>query len=212
MQKIDPIKMLETAESGPPNPITLFKEWLGEAESSEINDPNAMCLATTDPDGRPVARMVLLKNVDEQGFVFYTNRESRKGEALNLNPHAALCFHWKTLTKQVRVEGKVLLVDDAESDAYYNSRSKGSRIGAWASRQSRALDSRSTLANRVAELEKQYGENDVIPRPPHWGGYRIVPDYIEFWHDGGFRLHTRLIYKKTENGAGYKWERSMLYP
>lgn len=208
MQKNDPIKMLEKPEQGPSDPITLFQEWLREAESSEINDPNAMCLATIDPDGRPSARIVLLKALDERGFVFYTNRESRKGDALKLNPHAALCFHWKTLGKQVRVEGKVLLVDDQESDDYYNSRHKGSRIGAWASRQSRPLDSRSTLADRVAALEKQYADSTVIPRPPHWGGYRVIPEYIEFWHDGGFRLHTRLIYKKTENG----WERSMLYP
>lgn len=208
MQQPDPIKMLETAEVGPQDPITLFQQWLKEAESSEINDPNAMCLATVDPDGRPAARIVLLKALDPRGFVFYTNRESRKGDALKLNHHAALCFHWKTLGKQVRVEGKVLMVDDQESDDYYNSRAKGSRIGAWASRQSRLLDSRTTLANRVAELEKQYADSDTIPRPPHWGGYRVIPEYIEFWHDGGFRLHTRLIYKKADSG----WERSMLYP
>lgn len=208
MKNPDPIKMLESAENGPADPITLFQQWMKEAESSEINDPNAMCLATVDPNGRPASRMVLLKAVDERGFVFFTNRESRKGEALNLNPYAALCFHWKSLTRQVRVEGKVLMVDDTESDAYYNTRSRGSRIGAWASRQSRPLDNRTTLANRVAELEKQYGDNDTIPRPPHWGGYRIIPEYIEFWHDGGFRLHTRLTYTKTEKG----WDRGMLYP
>jgi pyridoxamine 5'-phosphate oxidase len=208
MQKIDPLKTLEKAELAPIDPITLFKQWLKEAESSEINDPNAMCLATIDPDGRPAARIVLLKNLDERGFVFYTNRESRKGAALNMHPQGALCFHWKTLGRQVRVEGKVLLVDDAESDEYYNSRPRGSRIGGWASRQSRPLESRSTLADRVAELEKQYGDNDIIPRPPHWGGYRLVPDYIEFWHDGDFRLHTRLTYTRTGDG----WERGMLYP
>lgn len=203
-----PIKMLETAEDGPTDPITLFQQWMTDAESSEINDPNAMTLATIDPNGRPVARIVLLKGLDERGFVFFTNRESRKGQALNLTPYAALCFHWKTLTRQVRVEGKVVMIDDAESDDYYNSRPRGSRIGAWASRQSRPLDNRTTLADRVAELEKQYGENDVIPRPPHWGGYRIIPDYIEFWHDGGFRLHTRLTYTRNENG----WERGLIYP
>ena len=208
MQNIDPLKTLEKAESGPLDPITLFNQWLNEAESSEINDPNAMCLATIDPDGHPAARIVLLKNLDERGFVFYTNRESRKGTALSMHPQAALCFHWKTLGKQVRIEGKVLLVDDAESDEYYNSRPRGSRIGAWASRQSRPLENRSTLVDRVAELEKQYGENDTIPRPPHWGGYRLVPEYIEFWHDGGFRLHTRLTYTRTGDG----WERGTLYP
>ena len=208
MNNPDPIKMLETAENGPTDPIMLFQQWLSEAESSEINDPNAMTLATVDPNGRPVARIVLLKGLDERGFTFFTNRESRKGQALNLTPFAALCFHWKSLTRQVRVEGKVVMIDDAESDAYYNSRPRGSRIGAWASRQSRPLDARTTLADRVAELEKQYGENDVIPRPPHWGGYRIIPDYIEFWHDGGFRLHTRLTYTRNENG----WERGLIYP
>ncbi len=212
MNNPDPIKMLETAENGPTDPIMLFQQWLSEAESSEINDPNAMTLATVDPNGRPVARIVLLKGLDERGFTFFTNRESRKGQALNLTPFAALCFHWKTLTRQVRVEGKVVMIDDAESDAYYNSRPRGSRIGAWASRQSRPLDCRTTLADRVAELEKQYGENDVIPRPPHWGGYRIIPDYIEFWHDGGFRLHTRLTYTRNENGPESKWERGLIYP
>ena len=208
MNNPDPIKMLETAENGPADPITLFQQWMSDAESSEINDPNAMTLATVDPNGRPVARIVLLKGLDERGFVFFTNRESRKGQALNLTPYAALCFHWKTLTRQVRVEGKVVMIDDSESDAYYNSRPRGSRIGAWASRQSRPLDNRTTLADRVSALEKQYGENDIIPRPPHWGGYRIIPDYIEFWHDGGFRLHTRLTYTRTEKG----WERGLLYP
>lgn len=200
--------MLETAENGPADPITLFQQWLSMAESSEASDPNAMTLATVDPDGRPAARIVLLKALDERGFVFFTNRESRKGEALNLNSYAALCFHWKSLERQVRVEGKAVLIDEAESDEYYNSRPRGSRIGAWASRQSRPLDNRTTLANRVAELEKQYGENDPIPRPPHWGGYRIIPDHIEFWHDGGFRLHTRLTYTRTEKG----WDRGLLYP
>ena len=208
MNNPDPIKMLETAENGPADPITLFQQWMSDAESSEINDPNAMTLATVDPNGRPVARIVLLKGLDERGFVFFTNRESRKGQALNLTPFAALCFHWKSLTRQVRVEGKVVMIDDSESDAYYNSRPRGSRIGAWASRQSRPLDNRTTLADRVSALEKQYGENDIIPRPPHWGGYRIIPDYIEFWHDGGFRLHTRLTYTRTEKG----WERGLLYP
>ena len=208
MNNPDPIKMLETAENGPTDPIMLFQQWLSEAESSEINDPNAMTLATVDPNGRPVARIVLLKGLDERGFTFFTNRESRKGQALNLTPFAALCFHWKSLTRQVRVEGKVVMIDDAESDAYYNTRPRGSRIGAWASRQSRPLDCRTTLADRVAELEKQYGENDVIPRPSHWGGYRVIPDYIEFWHDGGFRLHTRLTYTRTDKG----WERGLIYP
>lgn len=208
MNNSDPLKTLETAENGPADPIMLFQDWLTDAEKSEINDPNAMTLATIDPNGRPAARIVLLKGLDERGFVFFTNRESRKGQALSLTPFAALCFHWKSLTRQVRVEGKVTIIDDAESDAYYNTRPHGSRIGAWASRQSRPLDCRTTLADRVTALETQYGEYDAIPRPPHWGGYRVIPDYIEFWHDGGFRLHTRLTYTRTETG----WERGLLYP
>lgn len=208
MQDQDPIKTLESADLSPENPIILFQQWLKIAESSEINDPNAMCLATIDPNGRPSARIVLLKSLDDRGFVFFTNRESRKGEALGSHPDAALCFHWKSLGRQVRVEGRVSMIADPESDDYYNSRPKGSRIGAWASRQSRPLENRSTLVNRVAELEKTYPGDTPIPRPPHWGGYRLEPGYIEFWHDGEFRLHTRLIYKKTGNA----WERSMLYP
>lgn len=208
MQENDLIRALENPADAPPDPWELFATWLNEAENSEINDPNAMCLATLDADGRTSARIVLLKDFDERGFVFYTNRESRKGQALSLHPQAALCFHWKTLGRQIRIEGRVLMVGDTESDNYYASRPKGSRIGAWASRQSRPLENRSTLIGRVAELEKQYSDTDDIPRPPHWGGYRLSPDYIEFWHDGEFRLHTRLIYKLTEKG----WERSLLYP
>lgn len=208
MQENDLIRALENSAAAPLTPWELFTKWLDEAGTTEINDPNAMCLATTDANGRPSARIVLLKDFDERGFVFYTNRESRKGQALSLHPQAALCFHWKTLGRQVRVEGRVVMVDDHESDAYYASRPKGSRIGAWASRQSRPLESRSTLVSRVEELERQYNQTDNIPRPPHWGGYRLNPDYIEFWHDGEFRLHTRLVYNLTEKG----WERSLLYP
>jgi pyridoxamine 5'-phosphate oxidase len=204
----DTIKMLENAASGPEDPIMLFQQWLAEAESSEINDPNAMTLATIDENGRPAARIVLLKALDHRGFVFFTNRESRKGQALGIHPYAALNFHWKSLTRAVRIEGRVEMIDDRESDDYYNTRPRGSRIGAWASRQSRPLENRTTLQERVSALEAQYGPDDHIPRPPHWGGYRVIPDYIEFWHDGGFRLHTRLTYKK----AGDSWERGMLYP
>lgn len=204
----DPIKMLENAALGPEDPITLFQQWLSEAESSEINDANAMTLATIDENGRPSARIVLLKTLDQRGFVFFTNRDSRKGRALTAHPYAALNFHWKSLTRAVRVEGKVEIIDEAESDAYYYSRPRGSRIGAWASQQSRPLANRTALQQRVSALEAQYETKDNIPRPPHWGGYRIVPDYIEFWHDGGFRLHTRLTYTRVGN----RWERGMLYP
>ncbi len=204
----DIIKKLETAAEGPGDPYALFEAWMEDAVSSEINDPNAMALATVDAGGRPSVRIVLLKHVDKDGFVFYTNRESRKGEALKANPVAALCFHWKTLGRSVRVEGSADFVSDAESDAYYNSRPMGSRISAWASQQSRPLESRTLLARRVAALEKEYEGGAAIPRPPHWGGYRIRPDRMEFWHDGAFRLHTRLVYKAGKSG----WSREMLYP
>lgn len=207
MHENDIIKTLEKAADAPADPFGLFASWMEDAVTKEINDPNAMCLATIDADGRPSARMVLLKHVDERGFVFYTNRDSRKGRALKANPVAALCFHWKTLGRSVRVEGAVQWVDDAESDAYYNSRSQGSRIGAWASQQSQELESRTLLANRVAALEKEY-EASGIPRPPHWGGYRVIPDSIEFWHDGAHRLHTRLVYARKSAG----WTKKMLYP
>ncbi len=203
----DSIKMLEKAEDGPDDPFALFEQWMEDAVGREINDPNAMSLATVDADGMPSARIVLLKQLDERGFVFYTNRESRKGLALAAHPVAALCFHWKTLRRQVRIEGMVVKVDDKESDAYYNSRPVGSRIGAWASQQSRPLESRSVLAGRVAALEKEY-EGQDIPRPAYWGGYRVIPKRIEFWHDGAFRLHTRLVY--TRNGNG--WVKEMIYP
>jgi pyridoxamine 5'-phosphate oxidase len=205
---IDIIKTLEKPEDAPSDPFGLFGQWMIDATGSEINDPNAMSLATVDPDGKPSVRIVLLKHVDDQGFVFYTNLESRKGQALKAHPFAALCFHWKTLGRQVRVEGPAAPVSAAESDAYYNSRAFGSRIGAWASRQSQPLESRSLLAARVAALEKEYEGQTAIPRPPHWGGTRITPERIEFWHDGTHRLHTRLIYEKTKGG----WSRSMIYP
>lgn len=208
MKNPDPIKMLENADSAPEDPIMLFEQWFSEAKSSEINDPNAMTLATVDENGRPSARIVLLKALDPRGFVFFTNRESRKGQALTIHPYAALNFHWKSLTRAVRIEGQVEIIADAESDEYYHSRPRGSRIGAWASRQSRPLENRTTLQDRVSALESEYGALDTIPRPPHWGGYRVIPDYIEFWHDGGFRLHTRLTYKKV----GDRWQRGMLYP
>lgn len=209
MTHTDIIKTLERAKDAPDNPFDLFKIWMEDAVEHEPNDPNAMCLATIDPDGRPSARIVLLKTLDENGFVFFTNRESRKGLALAAHPQAALNFHWKSLTRTVRIEGIATPIDDEESDAYYQSRPKGSRIGAWASQQSRMLESRALLAGRVAALEKEYEDNDDIPRPPYWGGYRVVPDRIEFWHDGLHRLHTRLLYSRNNAGS---WDRQMLYP
>lgn len=205
----DVIKTLEIAEDAPNNPYELFDLWMAEAEKSEPNDPNAMSLATIDPDGKPAVRIVLLKGLDERGFVFYTNQQSRKGKALAANPYAALCFYWKTLGRAVRIQGATETVTDAEADAYYATRDRGSRIGAWASLQSQELNNRSTLAARVAQFENKFKDIDNIPRPPHWSGYRITPDTIEFWHDGTHRLHTRVVYTLNNDGT---WKRIMLYP
>ncbi len=191
----------------PADPFARFQAWLAEAEASEPNDPNAMTLATATADGRPSARMVLLKGVDPRGFVFYTNKESRKGAELAANAQAALLLHWKSLRRQVRVEGLVEEVSAAESDAYFASRPRLSRLGAWASDQSRPLPGRATLAGRVAELELRYKFGE-IPRPPHWGGYRVLPSRFEFWQDMPFRLHERLVF--TAAGAG--WTEGRLYP
>ena len=190
------------------DPYALFTEWLAEAGRSEPNDPNAMCLATSTPDGRPSARMVLLKGHDSSGFVFYTNLESRKGGELAANPHAALCFHWKTLARSVRVEGPVEPVSDAEADAYYASRSRGSRIGAWASRQSRQLEGRWALEKAVADFTLKFGLGE-IPRPPHWSGFRLRPERIEFWRDMPFRLHEQRIFLAVPSGG---WETEALFP
>jgi pyridoxamine 5'-phosphate oxidase len=190
------------------NPYTLFEDWLTLAKASEPNDPNAMCLATSDGEGRPSARMVLLNGLDDRGFVFYTNADSRKGEQLKANPHAALCFHWKTLRKQVRIEGRVEPVSKDESDAYYASRPRLSKIGAWASQQSRTLPDFSDLEDAVKFYEKKFEGLDDIPRPPHWHGFRVIPDRFEFWIDGAFRLHRRYLYLPNINS----WTIHMLYP
>lgn len=189
------------------DPIALFAAWMAEAAKSEPNDPNALCLATATADGRPSARMVLLKDVDARGFVFYTNLESRKGGELAANPEAAMCFHWKTLQRSVRVEGPVEPVGAEEADAYYASRARGSRIGAWASRQSRPLESRFALEKAVAEYTMKFGLGE-IPRPAHWSGFRLVPRRIEFWRDMPFRLHERRVFHAGKEG----WETEMLYP
>jgi len=190
-----------------PDPYLIFAEWMAEATASEINDPNAMCLATSTPEGRPSARMVLLKGQDARGFVFYTNLESRKGRELAGNPFAALCFHWKTLARSIRIEGAIEAVTDAEADAYYASRSRGSRIGAWASSQSRELEGRWALEKAVAEYTVKFGLG-VIPRPPHWSGFRLLPDRIEFWRDMNFRLHERRVFV-PDSGT---WKLQTLYP
>lgn len=188
-------------------PIALFGEWLKAAEASEPNDPNAMALATVDGDGLPDVRMVLLKGFDATGFTFFTNFESAKGRELLANPRAALCFHWKSLRKQVRVRGPVSEVSAAEADAYFASRQRGSRIGAWASQQSRPLESRFALEKAVAAYTARYAIGD-IPRPDYWSGFRVAPQEIEFWSDGTFRLHDRI--KFVRDGEG--WEKTRLYP
>ncbi|ACI98020.1 pyridoxamine 5'-phosphate oxidase [Rhodospirillum centenum SW] len=197
---------LSPAEA-PADPFLFFRDWLAEAERTEPNDPTAMSLATVDADGRPSLRIVLLKGLDERGFVFYTNTESRKGFQLAARPVAALCFHWKSLRRQVRIEGAVERVTEAEADAYFASRPRGSRIGAWASQQSRPLESRAVLQHRVAETEARY-DGQEVPRPPHWSGYRVLPDDIEFWQDGEFRLHDRFRYRRSATG----WTCQRLYP
>ena len=189
------------------DPFALFAAWMAEAEQSEPNDPNAMTLATATPDGRPSARMVLLKGWDESGFVFYTNLESRKGLELAANQFVALLFHWKSLRRQIRIEGPATPVSAAEADAYYASRPRLSRLGAWASDQSRPLPGRATLAGRVAALELRYPVGD-IPRPPHWSGYRVTPDAFEFWQDMPFRLHDRSVFT-ADSGS---WRTGKLYP
>lgn len=188
-------------------PISLFRAWFAEASRAEPSDANAVALATADASGRPSVRMVLLKDVDVRGFVFYTNLDSRKGREIRENPRAALCFHWKSLDRQVRVEGPLEPVADTEADAYFASRDRASRIGAWASLQSQPLESRFALERRVAEFTAKFHVG-AVPRPPYWSGYRLVPDAIEFWQERPFRLHDRTLYHRDENA----WTARKLYP
>lgn len=190
-------------------PFALFEEWFAEAQAKELNDPNAMALATSDADGLPNVRMVLLKGVDHGGFVFYTNEESAKGQELAANMQAAVVMHWKSLRRQVRLRGPVERVTDAEADAYFNSRALQSRIGAWASKQSRPLESRFALEKAVAKVAAQHPLGNV-PRPPYWNGYRLKPIYFEFWKDGAFRLHDRIAFHRAAPDG--PWNKDRLYP
>lgn len=189
------------------DPFALFDAWFAEARAGEVNDPEAMALATADDEGRPAVRMVLLKGHSPDGFVFYTNEQSAKGGQLAQNPRAALLFHWKALRRQVRIEGAVERVPDAKADAYFASRGRDSQLGAWASDQSRALDQRETFERRFDEMAKRYAGGDV-PRPPHWRGYRVIPDRIEFWTDRPHRLHERRLFTLSDRS----WTEGLLYP
>ncbi|WP_375380481.1 pyridoxamine 5'-phosphate oxidase [uncultured Sphingomonas sp.] len=193
------------------DPFALFDAWFAEARASEPNDPEAMALATADAAGQPSVRMVLLKGHDERGFVFYTNREGRKAGDLAADPRAGLMFHWKSLRRQVRIEGPVSLASDAESDAYFASRGRDSRLGAWASDQSRPLASRETFEARVEQARARF-EGGEVPRPPFWGGYRVAPERIEFWQDRAHRLHERRLFTKTSSGLDGGWTEGLLFP
>jgi len=188
------------------HPIDLFSAWFEEAKKSEINDPQAMSFSSVSEDGYPSVRMVLLRNFDKRGFVFFTNYNSRKAKEIEINAKGALCFHWKSIRRQVRAIGRVEKVSDSESDEYYFSRPLGSQIGAWASRQSEHLESREKLMKKVQKYEEKF--RDKPPRPPFWGGYRLVPQEMEFWSDGKFRLHDRFNFKLVEE----EWRINRLYP
>lgn len=189
------------------NPIELFQLWLAEAEEAEPSLATAACLATVDSSGAPAARMVLLKGADKRGFVFYTNLDSRKGQELITRPRGALCFHWKSLQRQVRIEGPAQQVSPFEADAYFATRPRNSQIAAWASEQSRPVDSRATLESRFAEAGARFGDNPV-PRPPSWSGFRIVAEMIEFWAERPHRMHDRMRFSR----AGFGWNAERLYP
>lgn len=199
----------DTAFFAQSEPFALFAQWLTEAKAKEPNDPNAMALATVDDAGLPDVRMVLLKDVSDAGFAFYTNLESAKGRQLAANPQAALCFHWKSLRRQVRVRGPLAPVSEEEANTYFQSRDRGARIGAWASEQSRPLPDRFALEKRVAEFGLKFGVGEV-PRPAHWSGLRLQPTRIEFWRDRPFRLHDRLVFTRPSPEA--PWDKSRLYP
>jgi pyridoxamine 5'-phosphate oxidase len=195
--------------AGADEPFRLFAAWMDDATKAEPNDPNGVALATVDANGMPNVRMVLLKGFDEHGFVFYTNFESAKGKEILASMKAAMCFHWKSLRRQVRIRGDVEIVSDAEADAYFATRHRTSRIGAWASKQSRPLESRFALEKAVAEYTLKFAVGE-IPRPDYWSGLRLVPKTLEFWQDRPFRLHDRVVFARAEGGG--RWEKTRLYP
>ncbi len=191
------------------DPFELFKEWFEVAKKKEINDPNALALGTASKDGVPSVRMVLLKGFDKDGFIFYTNLKSQKSKELKENPNATMCFHWKSLLRQIRIVGKLNQVDDKTADDYYSTRAYESRIGAWASKQSSILKSRDELLNNLENFKKKYSDKDKVPRPDHWSGWNLKPSSIEFWLDGDNRIHERLKYTLDNNN---NWEKSLLSP
>jgi pyridoxamine 5'-phosphate oxidase len=191
------------------DPIDLFEVWINEAKKTELNDPNAVALATSDQNNSPSIRMVLLKDFNKNGFVFYTNLNSQKGKELKNNPKTSMCFHWKSLLRQVRINGVVEKVSNEVADEYYNSRGYESRIGAWASKQSTILNNRDELLNSIEEYKNRYNNKNDVPRPEHWSGWNLIPANIEFWLDGDSRIHERLKYTKDNEG---NWAKSLLSP
>ena len=190
------------------NPVDLFKKWLGKAEENEVNDPNAVALATSNKNNQPSVRIVLLKGLSDKGFVFYTNFNSKKGNELKSNQRASMCFHWKSLRRQIRIIGRVEKVTDVEADEYFNSRPYKNKIGAWASSQSDILEKREIFLQKIKEFENKYPDQENVPRPSYWSGWRVTPSEIEFWVDGEGRIHERLNYKKFNE----KWIKELLYP
>ena len=191
------------------NPFKLFEEWFDKAKKSELNDPNALALATSDKEGIPSVRMVLLKGFSEKGFVFYTNLNSKKSTDIKINPNASMCFHWKSLLRQIRIVGKINPVSDKDADEYYNSRGYGSRIGAWASKQSKILSNRDELYQSIDFFKKKYPDKNIVPRPEYWSGWNLSPSEIEFWLDGDNRIHQRLKYIKSKDNG---WKKVLLNP
>ena len=191
------------------NPVDLFRAWYEAAKQSEINDPNAVALATSDNSSVPSVRMVLLKDYSDDGFVFYTNLNSKKSNDIKLNPYASMCFHWKSLLRQIRIVGKIYPVDSEEADEYYNSRAYGSRIGAWASQQSKVLKNRNELIKNIEKFKKKFPDEKKVPRPSYWSGWKLKPEKIEFWLDGENRVHERLEYINIGKNS---WEKNLLSP